>query len=77
MTDEHKQSGYALFYKMKVKQLDNVDFSQASKIISEEWNRLDEHQRQFYVKEVGVERKKMLKKKASEQAHMVAQQALK
>lgn len=73
MTEEHKKSGYAKFYQIKIKEMNEPDFGQASKLISEAWNRLDETQRQLYKKEVSSKRKEMLKKKASQQAAMVAQ----
>lgn len=73
MTEENKQSGYAKFYQIKMKQLNNVDFSTASKLISEAWKGLDEQEKQIYVKEVVTKRKELLKKKASEQAIMVSQ----
>lgn len=69
MTEEHKQSGYAKFFKQKRKELKNIkDFGEASKMISEIWKGFTDEERSKYAEEVGRERKEILKKKASEQA---------
>lgn len=68
MSEEHKQSGYAKFYQIKRKEIDETDFGNASTIIADQWGKLSDEERSVYVKDVSIKRKEMLKKKASQQA---------
>lgn len=77
MTEEHKQSGYAKFYQIKKKELKTIDFGMASSIIAQEWNGLSAEEKSFYVKDVSIKRRELLKKKASQQAQDLLVQGMK